>query len=240
MQELTPEGRRALDDIARRHGVSADAALTLLRAVAAGGGTMAQFSHPDLGGMGQWTAGGMVMVGDMFNHGLKQRVETLCSEMAAHAARRAGVHRAAACRGPRRRAMVAGGLGTPASSGAQNDMRYAYFPASRRLAIQQGGEVRLYDTGDHQISGVSQQQGGVQALVFTSQHGPVLWPICRRVDVAGSPAPAPRDASAPDRPEQARPPVASRVRRRPPHRRRRPARAHRAAGRTASARHSVG
>jgi hypothetical protein len=59
MQELTLEGRRAIDDIAQCHGVSADTALTLLRAVAAGNGTMAQFSHPDLGGMGQWSAGGM-------------------------------------------------------------------------------------------------------------------------------------------------------------------------------------
>ena len=83
MQDLTPEGRRALDAIARRNGVSLDAALTLLRAVAAGGGRMAQFSHPELGGMGQWSPGGMIMVGDMFNHGLKQRVDTLCSELAA-------------------------------------------------------------------------------------------------------------------------------------------------------------
>ncbi len=174
MQELTQEGRRALDDIARRHGVSTDAALTLLRAVAAGGGTMAQFSHPELGGMGQWTAGGMVMVGDMFNYGLKQRVDTLCSELAAllrgsrvftlppHAAGTGGSGQ-----------WWPAGLGTPAASGAQNDMRYAYFPASRRLAIQEGGQVRVYDTGDHQIGGVSQQQSGVQSLVFTSQFGPV-------------------------------------------------------------------
>jgi len=174
MQELTPQGRLALDDIARRHGVSPDAALTLLRAVAAGGGTMAQFSQPELGGMGQWTAGGMVMVGDMFNHGLKQRVDALCSELAA------------LLRGPLPFTHPPfgegtggggqwwpAGLGAPAASGAQNDMRYAYFPASRRLAIQQGGRVRVHDTGDHQISGVSQQQSGVQSLVFTSQYGPV-------------------------------------------------------------------
>jgi hypothetical protein len=174
MQELTQEGHRALFDIARRHGVSTDAALTLLRAVAAGGGTMAQFSHPELGGMGQWTAGGMVMVGDMFNYGLKQRVDTLCSELAA------------LLRGPRvftvpphAAGIGAGGqwwpaeLGAPAASGSQNDMRYAYFPASRRLAIQEGGEVRVYDTGDHLISGVSQQQSGMQPLVFSSQLGPV-------------------------------------------------------------------
>jgi hypothetical protein len=47
----------------------------------------------------------------------------------------------------------------------------ACFPGRRRLAIQQGGRVRLYDTGEHTISGFSQQQGGDQSLTFTSQFG---------------------------------------------------------------------
>jgi hypothetical protein len=46
-------------------------------------------------------------------------------------------------------------LGTAGATGSQNDIRYAYFPASRRLAIQIGDRVRIYDTGDHEISGVS-------------------------------------------------------------------------------------
>lgn len=33
--------------------------------------------------------------------------------------------------------------------------------------------MTLYDTRDHQISGVSQQQGGRSTLTFTSQHGVV-------------------------------------------------------------------
>ena len=82
MHEFTPEGQRIIAKIAQRHGVSADAVLTLLRALVAGHGTMAQFNHPELGGMGQWTQGGMTMVGDMFNHGLKARVNALCTELA--------------------------------------------------------------------------------------------------------------------------------------------------------------
>src|SRR3954453_1661083 len=81
--QLTPEGRRLLEDVAQRHGVSADAVLTLLQAVAAGHGTSAQFSHPELGGMGQWSQGGMIMIGDMFNNGLKYRVDQLCNELSA-------------------------------------------------------------------------------------------------------------------------------------------------------------
>lgn len=203
MQELTPEGRHALHDIARLHGVSADAAMTLLRAVAAGGGTMAQFSHPELGGMGQWSAGGMIMLGDMFNHGLKQRVDALCSDLAAMLR-----EKRVFVLPPHDDGMSGGiggggqwwpaGLGAPAATGAQNDLRYAYFPASRRLIVQQGGQVRLYDTGDHQIGGVSQQQGGGQSLAFTSQRGPVRLADLPRADAAEPAAPvAPAQASAP-------------------------------------------
>src|SRR4028118_1162717 len=83
MHEFTPEGQHITAGIAQRHGVSADAVLTLLRALVGGHGTMAQFKHPELGGMGQWTQGGMIMVGNMFDHGLKARVDALCTEFAA-------------------------------------------------------------------------------------------------------------------------------------------------------------
>jgi hypothetical protein len=38
-----------------RHSVSPDAVRTILRALRSGGGSMAQFSHPDFGGMSQWS-----------------------------------------------------------------------------------------------------------------------------------------------------------------------------------------
>jgi Short C-terminal domain len=62
-------------------------------------------------------------------------------------------------------------LGVPSSTGAQNSIRYACFPATRRLAIQIDGRVTVYDTLDHQIAGFSQQQSGDASLTFTSQHG---------------------------------------------------------------------
>ena len=62
-------------------------------------------------------------------------------------------------------------LGIPAASGAQNAMRYAYFPAQRRLAIAVHEHFWLYDTLDHQVRGVSQQQGVGSTVTFTSQHG---------------------------------------------------------------------
>ena len=51
MPQLTPEGQRIVEDLARRYGFSNDAVTVMLQAVAAGGGTMAQFDHPEFGGM---------------------------------------------------------------------------------------------------------------------------------------------------------------------------------------------
>lgn len=218
MPELTAEGRRIVGDVARRHGVSEGAVVELLAALVAGGGSQAQFNHPDLGGMGQWSQGGMVMVGDMFDNALKARVDALCAELAG-LLRAAGLFAPAV--GSRQSQSQSQGqpggigvslfvpgsasaewwpaeLGSPASVGAQNELRYAFFPATQRLAIARGGQVTVYDTGDHRIGGFSQQQSGDQSLTFTSQHGLV------RVDdlpvVGGSAAPAASPPAAPAAP----------------------------------------
>jgi hypothetical protein len=63
-------------------------------------------------------------------------------------------------------------LGQPDTAGGQNEWRYAFFADSHRLAVQIRGKTQLYDTGDHLISGVSQQQrNGNSGVTFTSQHG---------------------------------------------------------------------
>lgn len=64
-------------------------------------------------------------------------------------------------------------LGQPSTSGAQNGMRYAFFPDKQRLLIEKDGKLTTYDSGDHRIDGVSQQGGGASSLTFTSQKGSV-------------------------------------------------------------------
>src|ERR1700716_2854895 len=71
--------------VALRHSISPDAVRTILRALRSGGGTMAQFSHFDFGGMSQWSPG-MTMVGDMFNNSLKSKLDAVCTELAAYVA----------------------------------------------------------------------------------------------------------------------------------------------------------
>jgi hypothetical protein len=42
-------------------------------------------------------------------------------------------------------------MGKPGAVGAQNDLRYAFFPDSRRLVIDDQGMISVYDTGNHLI-----------------------------------------------------------------------------------------
>lgn len=198
MPQLTELGQRVVVEIARRHDVSADAALTLLEALAAGHGSMAQFNHRELGGAGQWSRGGMTMVGDMFDTALKARVDALCTELAAALAAGGLFVPAQPDRatGGSRDAWWPEGLGTPSASGAQNGIRYACFPDARRVAIERNGEMTLYDSGEHRISGVSQQQASTATVTFTSQHGTV-----RLADLApASSAAVPGPTSPPQEP----------------------------------------
>jgi hypothetical protein len=216
MPNLTPEGLRVVTDAARRHGVSLEAAIALVGSLAEGQGRQAQFNHPELGGMGQWSQGGMIMIGDMFNSGLKARVDALCNDLAGFvtseppASAGAGGFQSQS-QGPGGVSLFVAGsgsagrwwpaeLGSPASTGAQNDLRYAYFPGPRRLAIQERGEVRVYDAGEHRISGFSQQQSGDQSLTFTSQLG-----IVRVADLAQvSPEREPNPSASAAAPAQTR------------------------------------
>lgn len=204
MQPLTPQGQQRISEIARQFYISTDAVMTMLQALINGHGTMAQFSHPELGGSGQWMQGGMTMVGDMFNNSLKAKVDSLCYELSNLLAQQpfqpaptsfqsqnqgggqsqqqgSGYGYSSGNTNSPVSLFVPGtsgdwwpaGLGSPSSTGAQNNVRYAYFPGTRRLAIDINGEISVYDTLNHQIGGVSQQQGSGASVIFTSQFGTV-------------------------------------------------------------------
>lgn len=139
------------------------------------------------------------MVGDMFNHGLKNTVDNLCSEISNALANAnepifVPVKRAQPSNAMGANSLFIPGngsgnwwpdelnLGIASSMGGQNNVRYAVFPQSCRLAVEINGAVTVYDTLDNQIGGVSQQQGGDSSFTFTSQYGlvqvsqlPVVW-----------------------------------------------------------------
>jgi hypothetical protein len=166
MEQLSEHGRQVVGDVANRHGFSSEAVAHMLWAVAAGHGSQAQFNHPEFGGMGQWSSGGMLMIGDMFNNQLKGRVGSLCQELSGLVQGQAIFSRPAQSQSQSQSGgyasqqpniQIQGGgfggeslfvpgpstgnwwpadLGAAGSVGAQNNLRYAYFPASRRLATR--------------------------------------------------------------------------------------------------------
>lgn len=216
MPNLSPQGQQVVADLASRHGFSPDAVAHMLYAVWSGNGSMAQFSHPEFGGSGQWMRGGMLMLGDMFNNQLKGRVDGLCYDLANLLASQPGLLQSGSFQsqsqgGSASQQQTSGGswgqsslfepdptalwwpqdLGAPSATGSQNQVRYAYFANARRLAVQTGGEVWVYDTQDHQIGGFSQQQGGSGSISFSSQYGNVDLTRLPVVSRNGQPASAP-------------------------------------------------
>ncbi len=170
MQELTPVGQNIVNDISSRYNLSFSSTVSMLAAVNRGGGSMAQFSCPELGS-GQWMRGGMTMVGDMFNHGLKNTVNNLCGELASALANNQMFPPAK--HGGSGNNWWPGDFGSPSSSGSQNNIRYAFFPQAQRLVVERAGDVTVFNTLNHNINGVSQQQGGNTSLTFTSQFGTI-------------------------------------------------------------------
>ena len=191
MHGLSSETKNLISELAGRYQISDGAVLAMLTAVKRGHGTMAQFDIGELGGNGQWMRGGMTMVGDMFNHGLKQTVDNLCNALAqALASGRIDLPGDTAGQGnwwPQ-------WLGNPSSTGGQNDSAYAVFPTQHCLAIRDGSGITLYDTQDHMITGVGQQQGTSGSLTFNSQRGSFSVASLRRLDHADE---APAHGAAP-------------------------------------------
>ncbi len=189
MAKLTPEGEKIVAALAERYAIGVDAVKMMLDAVSKGGGSMAQFNLPEFGGSGQWMRGGMTMVGDMFNNSMKATVDNLCNDLSKALENQPNIM--APFLPPQMQSQSqsqgSGGasfwqssqpgswwpseLGNPSSTGSQNNLRYAYFPASNRLAIDDGGRIEVYDTSGYDIGGFGQQQSGDASLTFTSPRG---------------------------------------------------------------------
>jgi hypothetical protein len=113
----------------------------------------------------------MTMVGgDMFDHALKARVDALRRDLANPLTTTTVFRELTA--GSRGGAWWPPDLGVPSATGGQNASRYAIFPTARRLVVQTGNATRVFDTGEHRIGGVQQQQADNSgSWSFTSQLG---------------------------------------------------------------------
>ena len=162
MKQLSKTGQHQLETLARKYNLSLDAVTSLLYAVQQGNGTQAQFSHPELGGMGQWMQGGMIMIGDMFNNQLKNTINNLCTELV-NLINTPSFWTDITPKAQNQTSTNANWwpavYGNPSSTGAQNQFSYALFSNIKRLAVKENDKVTLYDTMYFDIHGFSQQQG---------------------------------------------------------------------------------
>lgn len=160
--------------LAKKHGFSVAVVHHLVQAITVGNGTIAQFNHPELGGMGQWMSG-MVMIGDAFNLALKSRVSALCEELA-QAYRNGNIQPTSLTTPTMQSQWWVADLNNPSITGGQNNLRYAYFPQHQRLIISSDNQEIVYHTASHIITGVSQQQANQKTmLVFHTQSGQSLY-----------------------------------------------------------------
>lgn len=147
-----------ISKVARRSGLSPEAIGVLFDALVRGGGSQAQFSHPELGGHGQWMSGGMLMIGDMFNDALKAKVADACLQLAPLAAQELANQ-------PRQQVKDAWwpeSLGHPGSVASQDSFAYALF--GDRIAVRTGAKVTIYAVGNNIASGVGMSNGKLSVL----------------------------------------------------------------------------
>ena len=168
-----PDQTLFIPQLAKEYGLSQSAVETLYLALQRGGGGMAQFSHPELGGCGQWMRNGMIMIGDMFNHSLKAKVDAVCRALLPHlndpstsSAATTAVHSARESS-----SWWPSEYTSPAATGGQNNFRYAYFPQSEALVVEQNGETTVYDTKGHDFHGFGQQQSSSSGFSIQSSAG---------------------------------------------------------------------
>jgi hypothetical protein len=190
MTDPVPTNDTRLADFAGRFDFSEDAVRHLLYAVSSGGGDMAMFDHPEFAGPGQWMRGGLIMITDSSNHVLRHRIDALCNALsdALREPQSADYRRLTPSASEWDVVSVTPErwwppeLGEPSATGSQIDIAYAYFDQARRLAMRRSGQVLVYDTGEHRITGIAQsQQYEHSEIRFTSQLGDVSLDALERI-----------------------------------------------------------
>lgn len=157
-------------ELAQKHGFQPDTVQTLWEALQHAQGRQAQFSIDELGGMGQWMPG-MVMVG---NTALKARVDALCTELAGLLGVAKTKEAPNAELSDKKADNASASPSGASATGSQNGVRYAYFAGENRLVIEQQNEKPVtYDASGYEITGVSQSQTDATpgTLTFTTKDG---------------------------------------------------------------------
>ncbi|TAE03736.1 MAG: hypothetical protein EAZ97_01080 [Bacteroidetes bacterium] len=147
---------KKLKEIAKKHNFSEELVERIWENLLQTQGNQVQFNEPELGAMGQWQ-NGMVMISDMFNLRLKNKVNDLCTELSVLA-----------------KEQLTNDAKKPKSKdesekadciASQNGTEYAYFSKTNRLRMRKDDKTTFYDTTGYKITGISQaQQNGKEKV----------------------------------------------------------------------------
>ena len=159
-----------LKKLAEKEGFSFEAVDCLFQALVKGNGTMAQFNHSELGGMGQWMPGS-IMIGTMGQDALKAKVERLCNELAPLAKKAES----------QSDKWWPEDLGAADMVGAQGNLSYAIFKAKKLVLVSEGGKIETYSTAGHTITGVA-QQSSEKSIKLSTPNGVLTLADLKRVD----------------------------------------------------------
>lgn len=168
---------KTIKKIAEKYQVSEETAQALLMGLKVTGGRQVQFNIGELGGMGQWQPG-MIMVGDMFDIGLKYKVDGLCTELSELVRSEEETPKTPTKTTSKTKSPPKTESTTTKSSasfrGSQNGYHYAYFSSEDKLEIEYEGKITKYSTKGYPLSGVQQSQSNsAQNLTFSYPGGTV-------------------------------------------------------------------
>lgn len=184
---LTDNGhayRDAIPSIAERYMIDEGIVRLLEKQLRTTCATGCEFEIAELGGKGSWSPG-HVTGAPGADHSLRMRIDGLCSELAAmirgidsSATQALSADPHAAPVGSRLD-LAAGeswwpaSFGTPQASGEQAGVRFAFFPAHKRLLVQKGAHIEVFETGELAIKGVADEQVRPSSVTFDSDRGAV-------------------------------------------------------------------
>lgn len=158
--------KKEIKNLAKKYGFSEQTVETLLQGLIQSGGNQVQFNISELGGMGQWQSS-MVMIGDMFNNGLKNSVNNLCFELA-ELSRNVPAETKESKKSKAEDPIT--------FKGSQNEDGYQYIASKNRLEILKNGKVTAkYDTTGFELTGAQQQQSNADKdFKFQDKSGKTL------------------------------------------------------------------
>ncbi|MEO0560572.1 MAG: hypothetical protein AAF125_00560 [Chloroflexota bacterium] len=161
--------------IAQKHRLSDNAVVVLAKALRRGHGRMARFNHRELGGIGMWGRG-EVIIGDMRNESLRMQIwgamNDLLPIITSHPPRKPEPEKDSTLVMPWWGDIT---LGPPTVHGAFENMTFGYFLEPHRVILRNDGVITHYDARHLGVLdlAVTHDQRGAPVITLVTLDGPL-------------------------------------------------------------------